>query len=320
MDSLSYVNKISTGLFYIVISIWWMIQLSKRYWYSKHSRLEFTSSVTYPCCNRCHHCSVEGALKLTASLILVVVDSYSLIYSPTTELETLRHYQSIAQVTVFIIFSASGFVDILYQCNKRLVFPNLDYIVLLLAFTAQSLVSSYDVGDNSSWADITDSLMMFSAFGAALAVLLELKQNDFIWFAILRALFTLVLGTWMINATFILTSNTSNNETSTVADEKSATKGAMNHMMTANMHMNKSALRMEDMDWDNSPSLVLAMMYSWHCLADVIALGIIWLITHRFVSRNKCCCIPIDKEISGRFENRVHFDYHFLARLDSDLD
>ncbi|KAL4223229.1 Transmembrane protein 45B [Mactra antiquata] len=307
----SNISLISSGIFYIIIGFWWHLQITQRYWYSKQQKTEFSSSVTYTCCNRCKKFPLEGLFKLIFSVTICACSIYQIqVWKDTSE-----QNQAIGQLTVFCLMGMSAVCDIiLIWCNK-ILFPGLDYILIVVCFNVQSVVLSYHNTQQTSWIGVADTCGMYAASICAIAILLEFKFKTKIWFPLLRCLSTVVLGTWFVHMYIVLTNQyyTEDNETT----EKVSTLNQFNIEIDVNVTATNDNVEYYQNEEITNLSLV-PMYFTWHCLVNMNILIILWLLSWKLADKN-CCCFQEEEEVVTRFENRVHFDYHLITHMtDSD--
>ncbi|XP_045173266.2 uncharacterized protein LOC123534874 [Mercenaria mercenaria] len=297
---------VSAG-YYILLGLWWHVQITKKYWSSKHKKTEFTSSVTFQCCARCRSVPVEGLFKFLSSVSICVIS----VYQINSAQNSSEKNEAIGQLTVFSLFALSSVCDIISDCCQRIIFPGLDYLVLVICFNVQSVVLSYHSVASYSWMSVADTCAMYAATFAAVALLLEFKYSHYIWFPLIRSFCTVVLGTWFAHMCVVLLKQS-------VQSEDSIPTSTENSTITIAQGVHSSNFTFDGQKVENL-SLV-PMYFSWHCLFNMNLLTILWVVVYKLASKNCCVCMP-DEERINHFENRVHFDYHMITRMtDSDYE
>lgn len=258
---------------------------------------------------RCSHLPVEGVVKLLSCLCVVIVAVFQ-----SSDTDDSRHNQAIGQLTVFCLFACSALLEIFTQCCRCFSFPGLDYLVLVVCFNLQSVMLAYHTDLTYSWFSVADTCAMYAATFAAVALLLEYKYPNYVWFALMRAFTTLVLGTWCFHI-FVVQWNITSAE-----NDDSSSMG----MVKSNM---SEQVKIEALKENTEPAylenLALVPMYfSWHFLFNMNLMTLIWVIVMKLASKKCGICRPPDNdEEVTHFENRVHFDYHRIARMtDSDYE
>lgn len=248
---------------------------------------------------------MEGFLKLCYSVFVVVIAAYQ-----SQSLDGNRHNQAIGQITVFCFFTCAAVLDILTRCCQCFTFPGLDYLVLVACFNVQSIMLAYHTDATYSWFSVADTCAMYAATLAAVALLLEYKYSNSVWFALMRAFTTLVLGTWCFHI-FIVQWNISNADPvdSSIVQNKTTENVQIHPLKTG-----------RDPAFLENLSLV-PMYFLWHFLFDMNLMTMIWVTVMKLANRNCSLCMAADDEEVTHFENRVHFDYHMITRMaDSDYE
>ena len=301
------------GIFYTVLSLWWFISIAIKYVSCVRARTEFSSRVTYPCCGLLSKIPVEGVLKLVAGTLLAILSALR-CYTDCVE------DRKLGEATVFAIFAVSGLCDILTVKCQKFVFISIDYFILMFAFLIQSIVSSCHMELDSPLA-VADECMMYAAAAASLAVLLEFKFSDVLWFSILRSYSTFLLGTWNCHIAFIV-------NTQGGADLQIKSNGTI--FMTGkfvtqspnitNITVHELSLEQAESAHEMDYLLLVPMYFAWHCFVNMLILTVLWMLIDKCYQRKFCrqCCSTYEEENESYFEHHVRFDYHIVDRLDSD--
>lgn len=255
---------------------------------------------------------VEGLFKLITGLSICVVSIYQIHSAQNTS----EKNEGIGQLTVFSLFVLSSISDIISDCCQRIIFPGLNYLILVICFNVQSVVLSYHSVASYTWMSVADTCAMYAATFVAVALLLEFKYSSFIWFPLMRSFCTLVLGTWFAHMyIFLLKESFQSTDGLTTAGLSS---GHQNKTVTFSHGIQTTTVVQADSSVDNL-SLV-PMYFSWHFLFNMNLLTILWVVIWKLANKNCCVCMP-DEEKINHFENRVHFDYHMITRMtDSDYE
>ena len=300
------------GAFYLMLALWWFVSLATKYASCVRANTEFSSRVTYPCCGLLSKLPVEGAVKLLSGSLVATLSAIKCYNDCDDD-------RKLGEMTILIIFAVSGLCDILTQKCQKFVFISIDYFILMLAFLIQSIVSSCHMELTSSLA-VADECMMYVAATAALAILLEFKFTDVLWFSILRSYSTFLLGTWNFHVAFILNYereagiHTESNVTVSTVENIAVLTNVTNDT-TQEMTLQK-AERAEKMDF----LLLVPMYFVWHCFLDMLILTVLWLLVYKCYQKKVCqqFCSIYEEENESHFEHHIHFDYHMIDRLDSD--
>ena len=300
------------GAFYTMLSLWWFVSIATKYVSCVKANTEFSSRVTYPCCGLLSKLPVEGAVKLIAGSLLAVLSAMRCY----TDCDEARKW---GEATIFTIFAVSGLCDILTQKCQRYMFISIDYFILMFAFLIQSIVSSCHMELDSPLA-VADECMMYAAATAALAVLLEFKFNDILWFSILRSYSAFLLGTWNCHIAFIL-------NTGSEGDIHTKSNGTIFNVGKFAIPSNVTDVTIHELSLQEAESaeemdflLLVPMYFAWHCFLDMLMMTVLWLLLDKCYQRKICrrWCSTYEEENESYFQHHVHFDYQIVDRLDSD--
>ena len=306
---LNYID-VETSLavgFYLVLSLWWFVSVTTKYASCIRGNTDFHSRVTYPCCGSLRKWPVEGVVKFISGSLIAVLSAIKCY-------KNCDDNRKLGEVTVFVIIAISGLCDIITQKCQRYVFSNTDYFVLMFAFLLQAIVSASHVELVTSSLAIADECTMFAAASVAVAVLLEFKFDNVIWFSLLRSFSTLLLGTWNFHVAVILSNETFHNHN---MFNLNVSKVEALSAISRNITESEKIQVYKPVD-DGAILLLVPMYFAWHCFLDMFILTILWLIIYRCSSRHFCS--TLDEENESHFEHHIHFDYHIIDRLDSDLE
>lgn len=300
--------------FYLILSLWWFVSVNIKYASCIRGNVEFQNRVVYPCCGVLRRLPMEGVIKFVSAAFITAISAVKCY-------ENCDENRKLAEVTIFAVFSISGLCDILTQKCHRYVFSSIDYFILIFAFLLQSVVSACHTDLTTSSLAVADDCMMYAAAGAALAVLLEFKFTDVLWFSLLRCFCTLLLGTWNFQIAVILNDERDNESPSKPKIYNSSVNKS--DTIITNVTGSASQILLEAQDTEDEDHLLLVPMYfSWHCFADMVLLLVLWLIIYKLSNKQSCgrLCSCNEDENESHFEHHVHFDYHIIDRLDSDLE
>ncbi|XP_060064175.1 transmembrane protein 45B-like [Ylistrum balloti] len=276
-----------SGCYFFPIGIWWLFQATKKFFYCKQRRIEFVSAISYPCCQSCQKWPVEGSLKLMSCLIIMAY-----CFASSTDFGRagkITSYSDLSHGTVFAFFVICSAIDLTKSICGKLFLEDLDYAALALTFGVQGILYGFHVPDLHAEEWTVNTLMMMSAFGCCITVIVEMRMRTQIFCPLLRGFGLMVLGTWFLHSSLVL----------------------MDPLTI------KGKVETHDM------VISLSMFYSWHVAVNFILVICGWIITYKLMTLNKCCCVPMGMETGGDaifLENRIRFDYHMLDRLDSDID
>ena len=229
--------------------------------------------------------------------------------------EDNRPNQAIGQLTVFCFFACSALLNIFTRSCRCSTFPGLDYLVLVICFNIQSIMLAYHTDMTYSWFSVADTCAMYASTFTAIALLLEYKYPNYVWFALMRAFTTMVLGTWCFHI-FIVQWNLSNTE---------AVESIDTAVIGLNSNNSSEQVKVQALKTSRDPAFIenlslVPMYFSWHILFNVNLLTILWVAVMKLANKNCSLCLQDEEEEEvTHFENRVHFDYHMITRMtDSD--
>ena len=122
------------GIFYIINSLWWSKQITKRHLLCKERRMRYFSTMTFTssrgCCQRW---PVEALLKTIGSFTGIV---YTVLLLITDSMVDFNNCLSLTAICVVICLS--GIADILTHKTKWLP-PGLDYCLNSLSYFVSGL-------------------------------------------------------------------------------------------------------------------------------------------------------------------------------------
>lgn len=182
------------GSFFLVLAIWWTIQIFRRYYSSlQKSGCKYKSSVTFPCpClpGRLKDWEIEGFIKILFCFIGIIGETI------TGFADGHFAYMGNGQhITMFAFFAFSGITDILV--HKNLPLPKgIEYAVCLLAFTTEGIVFKFHIEGRDGLDVLLHTLLVYTiALTVAIGVA-EMCYRDNPLIALARVYFILVQGTW----------------------------------------------------------------------------------------------------------------------------
>ena len=227
-------------------------------------------------------------MKLLFSVSIIISSvRESKIFSKGPE-ESVQ-YRHLHLATIFAFFGVAAIVDILKGCSKTILIPDMEYVILILSFGIQGVLRGFHILDKTAQEWAVYNLLMISSFVCCSAVALEMKVRDQLYCPLFRAVSVIVLGSWQMHAVFL-------------AEDRS-------HGQYVDTH---------------SRVIILSIYFTWHCAINFITAACLWLMVVKCLKQGYCPCTPAlmhESEPDGIYlENRIRFDYHYLDRLESDLD
>ena len=189
------------GTFFIVFSVWYIVQSFRRYFKSQQRNAHFTSTVMFPCdflCGRLKEMPVEAFLKILCMLVGFtgeVITGYS-----------DAHFVSLVNsqhATMFFFFALSGVVDILVFYRAPLP-PDTDYVSVILALMIEGLLFRFHLHGRTELDVLLHTLLIYTIVANLVAVALEMRYRRSLLGPLGRSYFLLIQGTWFWQVGFIL--------------------------------------------------------------------------------------------------------------------
>lgn len=193
------------GSFFASFALWWTYNVFLRYHSCKRATAQggagaktpYISTCTFPC--RClTRLPVESSLKV----VLVIIGM-------TGELVTafkdghFAHLGNAQHMTMYFFFGLNGFVEILMHYRAP-VPPALDYVSGALAFCMEGVLFLYHLHGRTPMDIQLHMLLVYVVAGNIISVILEMYYRRSVMPALMRCYFTMLQGTWFIQAGFIL--------------------------------------------------------------------------------------------------------------------
>lgn len=272
-----------SGVFFLICGIWWSIQITKKFYYAKDQRTDFKSSTSYTCCFSCRTFPIESFTKFAFSISYII---YEIVLATDFGHAKNLHYENLLHMTVFAFFSFSFIIEIIQHYKVKLIVNDLEYVTLIFAFGAQTLLYGCHFATEYSVKCVVHNLIQYTAVICCVVTALEMKFRTNVIFPLFRGVFVMVLGTWTLHTSIIL-------------EDK------------------ELSIDTKDNAW------MVTLYFTWHCAINGVFMLCIWLITYKLFTHNKCCCLPLDYNNTDDnvcLHNRVRFDYPLLNRFDSDVE
>ena len=250
------------GMFYIINSLWWSNQITKRHLLCKERRMHYFSTMTFTsssgCCQRW---PVEALLKTIGSFTGIV---YTVLLLITDSMVNFNSCLSLTAICAVICLS--GIADILINKTKLLP-PGLDYCLNSMSYFVQALIfgSQYLTGEYLEDQDLYCKYLSVTAFCIGLSIILEHKFHRSFLVALSRLYFVFLLGTWIIQCDISVT------KSHPVGKHVVSTRNSDNN--------------------NNSNDVSVTLKYTWHCIGVILLLSLtcgLWTLVYR-----KCC--PLQK-------------------------
>ena len=189
------------GSFFIVFSVWYVVQSFRRYFNSRQRNARFTSTVAFPCdclCGRLKEMPVEAFFKI---LFMAVGFTGEIVTGYSNE-----HFVSLGNsqhATMFFFFGISGVVDILVFYRAPLP-PDIDYVSAVLALVVEWLLFRFHLHGRTELDVMLHTLLIYTIVANAIAVAMEMRYRHSLLGPLGRSYFLLIQGTWFWQMGFIL--------------------------------------------------------------------------------------------------------------------
>ncbi|XP_064612368.1 uncharacterized protein LOC135476308 [Liolophura sinensis] len=282
-------DHIYLGCILIASAIWWTIQASKRYNFSRQRQQEFFTSVTFPCCAALQKYPVEAVVKIIAGFLgilsqLRVGDEHSRrAHMDSLNLGKARF------LPVYLAIVISGVTDALVKWYPRQILSKLNWILLAMVYVLLMLLFWNPAGSLDDVLFVLGQLEGFLAGFCCFVVIMEARFSRSIGFCLLRGYFTLVMGSWMCHIGLLSSDDT------------------QNQYPTSDTNIFSTPLN----ELEGHTRIILVTLYfTWHCGIGMLLQLIIWIITMRLAQENQCLC-PVQeaKTTDGVcLENRVYLE------------
>lgn len=279
-----HIGLVVAGAYFIFLSLWWMIQITIRYYHCRKRHVDFRSSITFPCCQSCKTRAVDGIVKIVISGIFAFVE-FSFDKGYYTENVFLSRMEL---GTVFICLMFSGVMDVLSQWGAKSFYKQIDYAGLVLFFSAQAVIFGSHAYIGIQPVTIIHTLSLYTAIAALLSTILEAVKSEQVLCPLTRSYLLLTQGTWFLHVSLLTQSNL---QTGSVADSESA--------------------------------LLLTLFFTWHSAVNFLITSCMWLLVGKMTEKNCCTCFENEGSEPSDvifLENRVRFDYNLLDHINSDND
>ena len=191
------------GSFFIAFSLWWTVQIFRRYYASLiKNGPKYRSSVTFQCSclpGKLKYWEIEGFVKIFFCTVGITGEII-------TAFDKEGHFAYIGNgqhATMFSFFAFSGMVDILVNQNVPLP-KGIEYLVSIAAFAAEAILFKFHIDGRGGLDVLLHTLLLYTVIAAILAGIAELKYRESVLVALCRTFFVFVQGTWFWQVGWIL--------------------------------------------------------------------------------------------------------------------
>ena len=203
----SFIGHVVPGSFFILVSLWWTVQILRRYFRSLQvGRLThestFTSSVTFPIKRRSN--GREFNLEAYVGIVCVVLGMLmELVASPIRSGSIGAG--NVQHATMFFFFGFGCFLALVLPKLKAVPDPDtVCYIWLAFAYIAEGLLFKFHLYGRTGVDVQLHMLLVYTIFAGAVCTLCECCFRHNVFLALGRAFMTCLQGTWFFHAAFFL--------------------------------------------------------------------------------------------------------------------
>ena len=256
----SFIGHAIPGAFFIIVALWWTVQMFRRYYESlRKTGAPYISTPTWKVhLGRFGHTDIEAKLVVIFSAIGIIVE---LVAAPIFR-GTGVGSNNAQHGTMYFFF---GLVGLLRLILPRLrIFPNHESIVyctLVLAFAVEGLLFKFHLFGRDDFDVMLHTLLLYAIYGCVIMTLVELRFRKNVLCALGRAFFTLLQGTWFFHAAMALYPPF----TDPWGHSKNMTHmeggGDIDHGMDMGNH---------DAPTDHHAIMMVVMAYTWHMSTNLM--------------------------------------------------
>lgn len=186
------------GSFFFIVGLWWSVKYPLKYFHQQgkrnrlpryYQRLEI----------------IEAAVRTAFSFIGILAEQFvpdgphlHLIHG--SEWVKLMNWQ---HSTMYLFFGVSGLVDLLTFLTGHIPL-GVDRLMMAMSVFMEGFLFYYHVHNRPPLDQHIHSLLLFSSFGAAFSIVLEVFLRDNIVLELLRTSLLILQGTWFWQIGFVL--------------------------------------------------------------------------------------------------------------------
>ncbi|XP_071121320.1 transmembrane protein 45B-like [Mytilus edulis] len=183
----TFMGHVFPGSIFIIIGIWWMVNILRTYFDCKNSNAPFSSTVTF----KLKRFPVEAVCK-------VLFITVGLIDELTSN--NKQH------ATMYAFFGLTGIVDLMVFFNT-LPIKDLDYVTFSFALLMEAIVFKYHLFGRDTLNVVLHHLLIFVILTTFAVTLLEMKFKNVVTLPLFRSYLLILQGTWFYQVGCILYKN-----------------------------------------------------------------------------------------------------------------
>ena len=203
-----FLEHILPGTFLFVFGVWLNTRVWRNYVHSMaRSSQPYTSQLSYP--TNCRRCNVD-----IMAIILCVASAMGIL----TQLTHIHHsasYQTgsshvdvttLHHVTIYFFFGLIGVFRLLHKLLKRLVpqIEIIEYLVFIMALCNQALLFKFHLIGRDPLNTLLHTYLLYVVYACVIITFAEMTFRYQVFFALGRAYFIILQGTWLWQLAFIL--------------------------------------------------------------------------------------------------------------------
>lgn len=192
----SFVGHAYPGSLFMVLALWWTVQMLQRYFRCKRFGTEYVASVAHKS-QALPRVPIEPIFKMAVCTFGIVGEIIQGHYNEEFAPKNWHH------ATMFVFFGFSGLVDMLVHYGFR--FPkNVDYSLLILSIGVEGFLFFWHVHGREPVDVFLHKLLVFAIFMAFCATFAEMRLPYSITASLARPFFFFLKGTWFWQIGFTL--------------------------------------------------------------------------------------------------------------------
>ena len=196
----SFCGHAFPGSAFILVGLWWTVQILRRYYKStanpeplttSRTKKPFHSMVTFPVTTRCGEFDVEVLVVFCISLMGVLFEFVIVNPSGNHEVTSIN----IQHATMYIGFCLA-FLSVLILPKVKVIPDDASYFLLAIAFVNQSLIFQFHKSGSGAVHGLMHALLLYPIRGCALATVGDMLYRKWLLVSLARPYFLLLQGLW----------------------------------------------------------------------------------------------------------------------------